>query len=346
MDKKNLTIIILSVMLVIAVAISIFALTKDTKTKYTISFNTDGGNKVNSQKIEEGEKVTKPSNPTKEGFEFLGWYLNGKYFDFETPIKEDITLEAKWKQVIVYDETDNSEQENEEKEENIEDKEQDDEEKVTKYTVKFDSNGGSSVSKQTVEKDKKATKPADPKKDGYIFKGWYLGSTKYDFSKKVTKNITLTAKWEKVEEQPSQPDTPVTPEVKEYTVKFDIDGQITTKTVKEGEKVSKPSNPTKDGYTFKYWSLNGSEYNFSNEVKSDITLKAEWKKNDVITYKIEDTNSVLNQQKLYILKNGEAAAGTVDIVNTSGKTVTRNVPVSGTTIIKGTYTEITNIKVN
>ena len=65
-------------------------------------------------------------------------------------------------------------------------------------TVTFNANGGSAVAPQTVEYGAAATKPADPKKNGYTFKGWYLGSTPYDFSSPVTEDITLTAKWEKI----------------------------------------------------------------------------------------------------------------------------------------------------
>ncbi len=342
MDKKNVIIIILSVILVIAIAIIITLLPKDEKTVYTISFNTDGGNEVVSQKIEEGKTVTKPVDPSKEGYEFLGWYLNGEYFDFKSSVAKDLTLEAKWREVV---EEDNVEDEIEEE---VEIEEKDDEksdEDVTKYTVKFDSDGGSKVASKSVKKNKTVKAPTDPTKEGYKFLGWYLGNTKYNFSNKVTKNITLKAKWEKVEEKT---DEPVTPEVKEYTVTFNSEGgsSVKSQTVKENETASKPSDPTKEGYTFKGWYLDGAEYNFSSKVTKNITLTAKWEKKDVITYKIEDTNSVLNQQKLYILKNGEAVAGTVDIVNTSGKTVTRSVPASGTTIIKGTYTKITNIKVN
>lgn len=76
------------------------------------------------------------------------------------------------------------------------------------YTVTFDTNGGSSVTKQTVVSGDKAVKPADPTKDGYEFAGWYAdsGLTKaYDFSSKVTGSITLYAKWTEAEDdQPVQ----------------------------------------------------------------------------------------------------------------------------------------------
>ncbi len=62
------------------------------------------------------------------------------------------------------------------------------------YTVTFDSDGGSAVAAQKVL-NTPAVKPADPKKDGYDFAGWYLGDTQYAFETNVTENITLKAKW-------------------------------------------------------------------------------------------------------------------------------------------------------
>lgn len=67
----------------------------------------------------------------------------------------------------------------------------------TKYTVTFDSNGGSAVSSQTVVKGKTATKPANPTRDGYTFVEWTLNDVAYDFSSAVKSNITLVAKWSK-----------------------------------------------------------------------------------------------------------------------------------------------------
>lgn len=64
------------------------------------------------------------------------------------------------------------------------------------YTVTFNSNGGSSVTSQTVIEGDTATEPADPTKEGYVFADWLLGNEVYDFSTPVTANITLDATWE------------------------------------------------------------------------------------------------------------------------------------------------------
>ena len=81
---------------------------------------------------------------------------------------------------------------------------------TTRYTVKFDTNGGSSVSSATVTKNAKVAEPKTPEKDGYTFGGWYTDkefAEKYDFESKVTKNFTLYAKWDKHDDEQSSTDT-------------------------------------------------------------------------------------------------------------------------------------------
>jgi uncharacterized repeat protein (TIGR02543 family) len=66
-------------------------------------------------------------------------------------------------------------------------------------TVTFNSNGGSEVAAQTIDKGEKATKPANPTRDGYGFEGWYKEATfdtAWDFdTDTVDENITLYGKW-------------------------------------------------------------------------------------------------------------------------------------------------------
>ena len=65
-----------------------------------------------------------------------------------------------------------------------------------KYTVTFNTNGGTTIPSQIEEENGKATQPTNSSKTGYTFKGWYMGSNEYNFNNKITNNITLTAKWE------------------------------------------------------------------------------------------------------------------------------------------------------
>lgn len=84
------------------------------------------------------------------------------------------------------------------------------------YTIRFDSNGGSKINSQSVDRNDTVREPKDPVKEGYMFVGWYtdkkLKGAPYDFDDPVRKSFTLYAKWEKAEE------TPVIPPVVEPTM--------------------------------------------------------------------------------------------------------------------------------
>lgn len=72
----------------------------ETKDTITISFNTNGGNKVNNVTIEKGAKLTFPTNPKKNGYKFAGWTLkNGKTVQNNTKFTENTTLYASWNKV-------------------------------------------------------------------------------------------------------------------------------------------------------------------------------------------------------------------------------------------------------
>lgn len=65
----------------------------------TISFNTNGGTEIPSITIDLGSKINKPNNPNKDNYLFINWYSDinlQNVFDFDTEIKKDITLYAKW----------------------------------------------------------------------------------------------------------------------------------------------------------------------------------------------------------------------------------------------------------
>lgn len=70
----------------------------------TVKFDTKGGSTVSNQKIQNGTKVKKPSDPTRDGYTFYGWYAaedcSGDEFDFDTAITEGKTLYAKWVEYV------------------------------------------------------------------------------------------------------------------------------------------------------------------------------------------------------------------------------------------------------
>ena len=206
--------------------------------KYTVTFNSYGGTPVPlAQEVEYGHTATKPVEPTLKGYTFDGWYLDGEEepFDFGTTITSDITLTAKWE--------------------------------INKYTVTFDSYGGSKVDPQVVEYGLYAQKPEEPTLKGFTFAYWYLDDENeaYDFdTTPITEDITLTAKWE----------------INKFKVTFDTDGGEPIpddQFVEWGLFVEEPTTePTKTGYTFDGWYLGDEKYDFSAAVEQNITLTAKW----------------------------------------------------------------------
>ena len=142
---------------------------------------------------------------------------------------------------------------------------------VTYYTVTFDSNGGSAVTAQSIEAGQKATKPADPTKDGYDFKGWTLNGSAYDFNTAVNGDITLVATWEQQQVVPTT-----------YTVSFAANGGTGTMADVTGisGEYTLPENgfTAPDGKQFKAWSVDGNEKAVGDKitVTADTTITAVW----------------------------------------------------------------------
>ena len=73
--------------------------TPQTSVDHTVTFNSNGGSAVSAVSVAGGGKAQKPADPTKAGHSFVGWYSNDALttaFDFDTAIREDITLYASW----------------------------------------------------------------------------------------------------------------------------------------------------------------------------------------------------------------------------------------------------------
>ena len=137
--------------------------------QYTVSFNSNGGSKVDNQDVYEGGSPFRPVDPIRDGYAFDNWYTDSSFtllYDFTAPIYNHTVIVAKWNPV---------------------------------YTVTFDSNGGSGVTIQSVVSGSLAVIPSPPpNKNNYSFAGWYtdVGLTiAYVFSTPVTYSFTLYAKW-------------------------------------------------------------------------------------------------------------------------------------------------------
>lgn len=69
---------------------------KDWQKEVTVSFDSNGGTEVEEVDVEKGEAATAPTAPTRTGYTFEGWYLDGVEYDWTAPVNEDIHLEAVW----------------------------------------------------------------------------------------------------------------------------------------------------------------------------------------------------------------------------------------------------------
>ena len=145
---------------------------------------------------------------------------------------------------------------------------------ANRYTVTFETNGGSAVVSQSVTDGSKATKPADPTKTDYTFDGWYADATfakAFDFNTAITADTTIYAKWKE------NAVTPVT-----YTVSFEVNGgsAIADQNVTSGTKATKPSDPTKADSTFDGWYQDATftvAFDFDTVITADSTIYAKWK---------------------------------------------------------------------
>ena len=136
----------------------------------TIIFNTNGGTQIKSKEIDCKTKIKKPEDPSKEGFDFIGWYYKEEKFDFKTIITRDMTLEAKY-----------------EKQEGIE-----------TVFITLDT-GTENKNIIEIKKGSLLEQPEDPILKGYVFEGWYIEYERFDFNTPINENIELTAKFVKKE---------------------------------------------------------------------------------------------------------------------------------------------------
>ena len=138
--------------------------------------------------------------------------------------------------------------------------------KINQYTITFDTNGGSEIAPITQDYGTKITAPDKPTRKGYTFKGW----DKEIPETMPAENMTVKAQWE----------------INQYTIAFDINGgsEIAPITQDYGTEITAPDNPTRKGYTFKGWDKEIPK----TMPAENITVKAQWKINQyTITF---DTN--------------------------------------------------------
>ncbi len=146
------------------------------------------------------------------------------------------------------------------------------------HTVTF-KNGETTFTTAQVFDGNVATAPAsNPEKAGYTFVKWQKEGADYNFSTPVMGDITLDAVW-----------------VEAYTVTFDLNGggdAIEQTVAKNTAIAALDPEPTRDGYTFRGWTLNSSAYDFNTLVTQNITLVANWVENHTITFNSKGGSAV------------------------------------------------------
>ena len=129
---------------------------------FAVTFDTKGGNNVPVENVLNGQKATKPADPTRAGYTFGGWYTEEtctKPYEFTTPVQNALTLYAKWT--------------------------------INQYTITFKPENGDEDTTITQDYDTPVTAPANPTRTGYTFAGWdrEIPATM------PAENMTVTARW-------------------------------------------------------------------------------------------------------------------------------------------------------
>lgn len=149
---------LINILLITFILLSLFGCSK----KLTVTFDSENGTDAVLVEVKNKAKIAKPEDPKKEGYKFDGWTLNGAKFDFEQAITDNIVLKAKYTKI---------------------------------FKVTLDCNNGTENQVIEVLDGEKLAKPEDPKKEGYVFKGWKVGDKEYDFSTTVNKDLEIEAIW-------------------------------------------------------------------------------------------------------------------------------------------------------
>ena len=237
------------------------------------TFTADGTTFAQPQTIDRGGKFTEPAAPSKENHTFAGWYNGDEKFDFDadpTNAPNVLELVAKWD--------------------------------INQYTVKFVSEHGDAPTSQNVKYNGTATDPGTLTEEGYTFDGWYADdnySKKFDFTKPITSNTTVYAKWT----------------AKDYEVSFITEhgNAPTSQNVKYNGTAADPGKLSAEGYTFIGWYTDHTcttEFKFSTPITGDTKVYAKWEKNAPV---LPDTYA-LNVSGAFVYVDG------VDVTAPAGDT--------------------------
>jgi len=260
--------------------IVLFLTACDRSIPINVNFDSRGGTEVTTLTVNKGETIPIPS-VTKEGYSLEGWYTsldNGVTFDekwsfVNSVVNNEITLYAKWT--------------------------------INEYTITFNSNGGTLVTSITQDFNTIVNEPANPKKEGYAFNGWYLDAEltlNYTFATMPAENILLYADWNDLEEKD------ITIEIYYFRYEQDYNNW--------GIWIW-PSNPSDSGNKFEFtdeyenWmvlTINLSETNMYWSTAIGIKIiKGDWAETDISFDRFIDISEYENGDtvRVYLIENTE-----------------------------------------
>ncbi|MEI6101349.1 MAG: InlB B-repeat-containing protein [Eubacteriales bacterium] len=227
--------------------------------QYTVTFLDYNGTVLAKQTVNYGSDATAPSVPARTGYTFLAW--DHYYYN----ITGDLTVTATYR--------------------------------INKYTVAFETDGGTSVTSITKNYQQTISPAPVTQKQGYNFAGWYLDSkctNQVSFPYTVSSDLILYAKWNA------------------YTVTFkDYNGTVLyqDKDVTWNTAATPPPSPTRSGYRFTGW-----DSDFSH-VTDDITVTAQYVQTFQVSFKAGSYGSFSQNSasSLQTVDSGSAAsAPTID----------------------------------
>ena len=273
---------------------------------YKVTFDLGGHGGAPDQEVKEGGLVGRPSEPEADGFMFMGWFSDPEFYtgyDFATPVTKDLVIYAKWIEqigratVLVQLPVDGS---------------LGAEPKVTaqQYTVDH------YVWHNKIDSDS-PMKTGEAFEEGrqYKLQVWLKVTDKdyyFDETTVAVFNGGLPATLVKYEDSLLLAELIFTvPEEGTHTVTFDMNGhgnQVSEQAVKDGEKVSVPTNPVDSGYLFDGWYADPQlkkAYDFEKPVESDLILYAKWR--SLVTY----AEIIVAEPKLGEMPGGPALASSI-----------------------------------
>ncbi|MGI6787395.1 MAG: InlB B-repeat-containing protein [Acholeplasmataceae bacterium] len=229
---------------------TLFAIWEEEVVKFTVTFDHSYDVADATVKVNSGQKVTQPTDPTRSGYRFEGWYidenLTSKY-NFSEAITGDLTLYAKWTQVFA-------------------------------VTFKFNYTGSPADVVKNVDVGGDVELPKTPTRTDYTFAGWYTDAnfTQAFDNENIQASTTVYAKW-------IETSTTVFYDV---TFKYNYTGapvDVVQEVIAGG--LATAVNTTRAGYKFLGWYKEAALQNrfvLTTPVESDLTLYAKWAK----TYKL------------------------------------------------------------